>query len=170
MEVQSLSDQKSFRGVSDSAKLWVFMSSRELSSSQEQIISNELTEMLTHWKSHGAQVQGGFLILYKKFILVVGQLEHDGVSGCGIDSMVRSMKEISNRAGFTLSEHQNIFFKKDGNVIEVTKDAYRELVKNKEVGPETIVFNTAIQTVGELRNGKFELMSKDSWHGKRFSA
>jgi hypothetical protein len=43
------------------------------------------------------------------------------------------------------------------------------LVESGRVGPETIVFDNSIHTVGDLHQGKWEIPFSKSWHAEAFA-
>ena len=59
-----------FKDLSDSSRLWIYQCNRSFSELELQDISNQISEFLTSWTAHGADLQAGFEIKYKRFIVI----------------------------------------------------------------------------------------------------
>jgi hypothetical protein len=157
-----------FPDVPDSARLWVFPLARELAPDERALVRRNLDEFLRGWKSHGAAVHGSYEIVENRFVLIAGYTD-DGVSGCSTDSMVRVMKSLRDAHGIDGFDRSLVFFRDAKETARaVSRDEFQALVASGSVSRATVVFDPTVQTVGDLRAGRFETTFADSWHSRAF--
>ncbi len=157
-----------FPGYPDSARLWVFALARELAPGQHALVTERLDSFVGAWKSHGAPVHGAYHIVENRFVLIAGYVD-DGVSGCSTDSMVRVMTMLKKEHGIDGFDRSVVFFRDDAGAARVdARDEFQKLVESGVVGDETMVFDPTIQTVGDLRGGRFETAFARAWHATAF--
>ena len=157
-----------FPNYPDNARLWVFALARELSPSERALVGEQLDDFTRTWKSHGAPVHGAYEILENRFVLIAGYVD-DGVSGCSTDSMMRVMTSLKKEQGIDGFDRTVVFFRKDGQVRAATREEFQKLVDAGEVQDQTAVFDATIQTVGDLRAGRFETTFARAWHATAFT-
>jgi hypothetical protein len=157
-----------FSHFPDHARLWVFALARELTPDDEALVRERLDAFASDWKSHGVPVHGSYEIAENRFVLVAGYVD-DGVSGCSTDSMVRVLKELRRDHGIDGFDRMLVYFRDaGGSVRAVTRDEFQKLAASGVVGETTIVFDATIQTVGDLRAGRFETTFARAWHATAF--
>ena len=158
---------KFFPEFDDDSRLWVFLLSRSVSGDEQKSIRTGLEEFFKTWNAHGAPVEGAAEFLHGQFLLIVASKDTE-VSGCSIDSLFRAVKEICGEASLELLSQGNISFLEADALKVMTQDEFRAYAESGQVAEDTIVFNNAVQTVSEFREGKWQLPFKDSWHRERF--
>lgn len=157
-----------FSNCPDNARLWVFALARELTPDQRALVTSQLNGFIGAWKSHGAPVRGAYEIVENRFVLIVGTLD-DGVSGCSTDSMVRVMTTLRKEHQIDGFDRTIVFFRDPaGGVRAIKHDEFQKMVESGAVGDDTIVFDATIQTVGDLRSGRFETTFARAWHATAF--
>jgi hypothetical protein len=158
-----------FPNYPDNARLWVFALARELDSSEHALVTARLDEFTRGWKSHGEPVHGAYQIVDNRFVLIAGYVG-DGVSGCSTDSMMRVMTSLKQEHGIDGFDRTVVFFRDaSGAVRAASRDEFQQLVGAGEIGVETPVFDATIQTVGDLRAGRFETSFARAWHATAFT-
>lgn len=150
------------------ARIWIFALDKEPTNEQRALISSGLEAILSTWKAHGTPVRGYSEIAADRFIVVGADETETGASGCSIDSLHRSVRELVQRTGLNLSNHDAIFFRLDGKVAAASRPEFGELVRSGKIGPNTMVFDNSITTAGQLNGGRWELPFSASWHSKAF--
>jgi hypothetical protein len=82
---------------------------------------------------------------------------------------VRVIREVERRLEVTFTDHGSVWFRAAGGAIEcASREEFKQLVDEGAVGPDTVVFDTTIQTTGALRDGRWEVPARRSWHGRVF--
>lgn len=156
-----------FKQFENDSKLWVFLVDRPILEEEQESIRAALSEFFKSWNAHGAPVNGAAEFTHGQFLLITASKDTQ-VSGCSIDSLFRAVKEICEKGSFEFVAQGNISFLEDNALKTMTQDEFRAYVESGQVSEETTVFNNAVQTLEDLREGKWQLAFKDSWHAKRF--
>ena len=151
----------------ENAKVWVYAMPRPLTDEQRKLVMARLADFVTQWHSHGAPVHGAFDIIENQFVLIAGYVD-DGVSGCSTDSMVRVMKQLRDE-GLDGFDRSWVYYRDhEGKMHTVARSHFQDLVAKGQISPETPVFDTTIQFVGDLRRGAFETTFGQAWHATAF--
>lgn len=151
----------------DSARLWTFTASRTLAPDEQAQLMAAVEDFLGGWASHGRPVAGAAELREGRFLVVAGHL--DGISGCGIDSLVHGLEAAASALGFTWLDGLHVAFRApSGDVRVVPRPAFRALVRSGEVTAETPVFVTTLETLGALRAGGLEQPAGEAWHARAF--
>lgn len=93
-------------------------------------------------------------------------------SGCSIDSMVHHLRDFERLInGEIVSTSSKVFYRDREEKIQCLNRAeFKQLVEQGVVDENTTVFNNIIQTLGDLRQGRWEVPMKESWHMDAFGA
>ncbi len=154
---------------SDDCRIWIYGFRSDLSPSQSDIINKALNNFEENWMSHQSKVRGAHTIEYSRFLILTGECT-TGISGCAIDASVRALKEIRDHHQLDGLNCDLIYFRnpKDG-ISSVERVEFQRLIDAGKVDSSTVVFNTSIQILGELRSGMWETCLTNSWHGRAFN-
>ena len=165
-EVSKLKNE--FAQFSETSRLWIYGFQNPLGAPHRQQIAETLQAFLPSWASHGAPVEGAFAIAEDRFVLLAGQLG-DGISGCAIDSSVRCFTQLRDHYGLDGLDRSLVFYRDTASAIQaVSFFDFQHLVDDGTITSGTRVFDNTIDTVGQLRQGAFEMDFDASWHARRF--
>lgn len=160
--------QVPFTQLPDDARLWVYALDRELSDNEVERATQTLDAFVADWASHNEPVNGAYEIVDGRFIVMAGYCA-DGVSGCSTDSSVRVIKQIESDLGINAFDRTLVFFRNGGGaVVAVARGEFKNLVSTGHVTDDTVVFDTTVTSVADLRAGKFETTFGASWHARAF--
>ena len=157
-----------FSSFPDSAKVWIFSASCELSNLQEEQLISELQKFLVSWNAHGEALSADCKLLRGRFLIISAEEDAVKASGCSIDGLFRTVKSIGEQLDCHLSVSSEIYFLDGSKVIALTHDKFQQEVNQGRISESTIVFNNAVQTLGDIRSGSWQTAFKNSWHAKRF--
>ena len=158
-----------FHSLPDEAHLWIYGFQAPLTSGQQAQIDEVLSRFLGEWVSHGRPVNGAFACAHDRFVLLSG-FQDDGISGCSVDSSVNQFRFLRDRLGLDGLNRSLIYFRSSEEAIEAVPFAqFQNLVRGGQVSESTPVFDTTLQRLAELREGKFEMAFQDSWHSRSFA-
>lgn len=158
-------EMKKMSEMPDSARVWVYQASRFLSEKEMELVQQECSAFLAQWSSHGAQLDATFELIHSR-ILVIAADEHQAqASGCGIDKSVHFVKELGARIGVDFFNRTTVLYMEDGKVCDVPLHEFWGLRKALVINDDTVVFDTTIRTVGELRT-EFQKPFSRSWHAE----
>lgn len=158
-----------FQQLPGDARLWVFAAARPLDDAQQADLLVHVDDFLRRWAAHGAPVVGGRELRHGRFLLVGADERATGVSGCSIDSLFRTLGELEAATGVPLRDTSLVFWRDAaGEVQSAPRPAFREQVRGGQVDGETVVFDNTVRSVADLREGRWELPMRESWHGRAF--
>ena len=158
----------SFKKLHDNARLWVYAFDEAMSDQGKRLVHDRLVDFLNEWHSHRARVEGAFSIAHDRFVILAA-VSQDGISGCSIDGSVENFKYFRDQHGLdALSKHLVYYRDSDGRIKAIDRAAFQGEIDGGRCGPSTIVFDTTIQTLADLRAGRFEIPLQKSWHAKAF--
>jgi len=158
-----------FPALPDNARVWIYVSDRHLSASEQDRLLESLRPFLAQWTSHSRRVIGEALILDERFLVVAATLEEGDISGCGIDKSTHAVEEAGQALGITWMSGLTLLYRDQAGVVQaVSRPEFRDLVRRGVVDADTRVFDTSLTTLAELRNGNLEKPAGASWHSRTF--
>lgn len=158
-----------FSRLPDDARVWIFSASRPLAAREAERLLERVDRFVEGWLAHGRPVVGGREWRHGRFLLVAADERATGVSGCSIDSLFHTLQAVGAELGAELLDRSGVWFRgADGEIRVVSRPEFRALARAGEVGEDTVVFNHTVGTVGEMRNGRWEVPLRDSWHAQAF--
>lgn len=159
-----------FSKLPDSARVWVFAAERSFDDAETNLISAIMNNFMQEWTAHKRELTTAWEMRYQQFLFVAVDERMMGASGCSIDSLVRNLSELGKKLNTDLTgAHSKVFYRgRDTQIRCVERIEFRRLAQNGQVDEDTIVFNNTVQTLGEVRLGKWELPMKRSWHFEVF--
>ncbi|MEJ7758814.1 MAG: hypothetical protein WKF55_04405 [Gemmatimonadaceae bacterium] len=153
-----------FETLPDSSRVWVYGASADVDARGAEALLRHTDDYLGSWKAHGAPLTSGRDWSENRFLTIAVDQNREGASGCSIDGLFRTLKNIEPEIGAQLVTSGLIYFRSnDSNVHAVTRDEFSELSAAGRVNGDTEVFDTSVVTLGEWR-GRFKSRAADSWH------
>jgi hypothetical protein len=152
---------------SENSRVWIYQSDKQLSDENVSTLQQQLDNFTTGWTAHNNELKAKAEIRYNRFIILIVDESQAGASGCSIDKSVNYMKQIEQQFGINLFDRFNLAYRSGNEILSVPRHAFEELLVNKTIDTNTIVFNNMVQNIAEL-NTKWEVPFKDSWHIQLF--
>ncbi len=157
-----------FSALPDTARVWIYGFDNSLGDTDRRVVTERLAQFLARWQSHGARVDGACTILHDRFV-VLSSVGLDGLSGCSIDSSVENFKFFRDQCGLDALNRNLVHYRDAGGVIRALhRTDFAVEVACGRCGPRTHVFDLTIETLGDLRAGRFEVPFAEAWHAKVF--
>ncbi|BCS32854.1 hypothetical protein TBR22_A20780 [Luteitalea sp. TBR-22] len=157
-----------FASLPDSARLWVFAAARPLDSQERDALLTAADAFLDQWNAHKVPLACARELRHDQFLLVGVDEAASGVSGCSVDSLVRTMKGLGQQLGVDLLDHASVFYRDGEAVRRVSREAFADAVASGGVDLATTVFDNTVPTVGALRAGRWESPASETWHARAF--
>ncbi len=152
--------------LSDLASVWFYFTPDRLSQEQVSQFEFQSNEFLRSWNTHGKPNAGDVFLLERRLIIIVGENGVEGISGCSIDKSVAWIKSLSLEWGMDLMDRNWVMFEKSQGVIEFSRlNLFWALRKAHEVTDDSLIFDTSLQTLGQLRR-EFKKPFSQSWHAR----
>ncbi len=157
-----------FRRLPDDARVWISGFDRPLDPAEQETVRAGMARFSAGWASHQVPVESAFDVVHDRF-LVISACTPGSVSGCSIDSMMRNMRDLYAAVGVAPPAGNLIYFRdENGRIRSIDHMEFRDVAESGRLKPDTLVFDTMIQNLGQLRAGRFELPYGEAWHARVF--
>lgn len=157
------------RSLPDHARVWIYAADRTLGESEQIRLIELLDSFCANWRSHGRPVKSTATVIEGRFAVIAGEIPGGDISGCGIDASVHALDEAANELGLRWMPALSIHFRgSDGSISSVSRSEFRSMARSGDVTSRTRVFDLSLQSVGDLRAGRFEQPAESTWHGSVF--
>lgn len=157
-----------FTELPDTARLWIFAAEHALPPAARDRVLAAVDAFVAEWAAHGRPVVAGRDWRYDRFLCIGVDEAATQLSGCSIDGMVRMLKRLGGELGVELIDSPPVWYRREGEIVSATREEFEALARGGSVGPDTIVFDLTAPTVGELRAGRWEQPTRDTWHARAF--
>ena len=154
-----------FKTMPDDSKIWIYQSNRDFNESEIGIINDKTISFLDNWQAHGKDLECSYSIIDKRFIIIAVNESVNPIGGCSIDFSLQLIKDISNTIGIDLLNRLVVNYRLDNRLESLSLSDLKNKIKDGDFSPETIIFNTAINSKSELLNN-FEIDIRSSWLSK----
>lgn len=155
-----------FKDLPDNARVWIYQANRSFTETELEELKSRLDEFVTQWTVHGSDLQAGYVIKYKRFIVLGLDQQVNAASGCSIDASVHFIQQLEKDYNVDLLDKMNVSYKQGEFIAYKTLSDFRKMAKNRSVSPKTIVFNNLVNNKAEFLSD-WEVPAAESWH-KRF--
>ena len=148
-------------------KVWTYVIGKHLSPQQLAELQALGEEFVKSWTAHEQKLAAGFEI-YKERILIIRVNESvHNASGCSIDKLLRFIKEMEQRFHTEMLNRLLVTYQLNNTLEVVHATAVKELLEKQKLGPDTLVYNTAVASEDEL--SRWEQPLKETWLKKYLS-
>jgi len=154
-----------FKELPNESRIWIYQSNRPFTEEEVMQLNEEVAQFLKQWTAHGANLNAGFEIKYKRFIIIGLDQSQQGATGCSIDASVHFIQELEKKYEVDLLDKMNVSFKQGEFIAYKPLIDFKKIVKNRSVSPKTIVFNNLVNTKDEYLN-EWEIPLEESWHNR----
>lgn len=154
-----------FEVLPDNARIWIYQSDRSFSDAELSEVEQQLALFIDKWTAHGSELQAGFEIKYKRFIIIGLDQSHASASGCSIDSSVHFIQSLEQNYNVNLMDRMNVSFKQGEYITYKPLKDFKKMAKDKAVSKDTVVFNNLVTNKQEYLE-HWEVPAQDSWHAR----
>lgn len=154
-----------FNTLPEEARVWIYQANRSLSDDETSEIEAKLNIFIEAWTAHGKDLQAGFKIVYKRFIVLALDQDMNTATGCSIDASVHFIQQLEKEYGVDLMDKMNVSYKQGEYIAYKTLLDFKKMAKDKAVSKNTIVFNNLVNTIAEF-NENWEVPASESWHSR----
>lgn len=144
--------------LSNDAHIWIFGISPSLDAAKSETLLRRIDGFLNDWHAHNVPIRGARELREGSFLLIAAD-ENRERSGCSIDRMFGTLKELERELGVQILDSNRIFLRGDDGVRAVPRHQFRDAAT-----PDTHVFDVLAERLGDVRSGSWERRAADSWH------
>ena len=144
--------------LTNDAHIWIFGISPALDATQSATVLRRVDTFLDEWAAHGVPITGAREMREGSFLIIAAD-ENREKSGCSIDRMFGTLKELERELNVKILDANRVFLRDHGSVRAVARGEFRNAASL-----ETPVFDVTAEKLGEVRTGAWERRAADSWH------
>lgn len=144
--------------LSSDAHIWIFGISPALDEKGQQVLLRRVDAFLDDWAAHGIPIRGARELRDGSFLIIAADEQREK-SGCSIDRMFGTLRELERELGVSILDSTRVFLRDDGGIRAVGRGEFREAATG-----DTPVFDVTAERLGEVRSGTWEKRAADSWH------
>lgn len=154
-----------FNALPDESRIWIYQANRSFTDEEIAEIESKLEIFLSQWTAHGSDLNAGYLIKYKRFIIIGLNQNVNHATGCSIDASVHFVQQLEKDYGVDLMDKMNVSYKQGEFIAYKPLADFKKMAKQKAVSKNTIVFNNLVTNITEFKEN-WEVPAKDSWHDR----
>ncbi len=154
-----------FNTLPEESRVWIYQASRSFTPEELEAIQKELDVFITNWTAHGSDLQAGYLLKYKRFIIIGLNQNLNAATGCSIDASVHFIQQLEQTYKVDLMDKMNVSYKQGEFIAYKPLIDFKKMAKQKAVSKNTIVFNNLVTNVLEFKNN-WEVPASESWHSR----
>lgn len=154
-----------FKTLPETSRIWVYQADRSFTPEELEEIHREMDAFLKEWTAHGSQLQAGYEIPYKRFIVIGLDQSQASASGCSIDASVRFIQQLEKKYDVILLDKMNVSYKQGEYIAYKPLADFKKMAKQRAVSKNTVVFNNLVNNKAEYEE-HWEVPASESWHAR----
>ncbi|WP_142785953.1 ABC transporter ATPase [Changchengzhania lutea] len=154
-----------FNTLPEESRVWIYQANRSFTETELTEIKSKLDVFIDNWTAHGSNLESGYIIKYKRFIVIGLNQDLNNATGCSIDASVHFIQQLEKDYNVDLMDKMNVSYKQGDFVAYKTLTDFRKMAKDKAVSKKTIVFNNLVNNITEFKEN-WEVPASESWHSR----
>ena len=154
-----------FEQLPEESRVWIYQANRSFSEDELQELQPKIESFIEDWTAHGKDLQAGYKIVYKRFIVIALNQNLNTATGCSIDASVHFIQTLERDYNVDLMDKMNVSFKQGEFIAYKPLVDFKQMAKNRSVSKNTIVFNNLVSNIAEF-NENWEVPASESWHSR----
>ncbi len=154
-----------FNTLPEESRVWIYQANRSFTETELQELQEKLNAFIANWTAHGSDLQAGYVIKYKRFIIIALNQNVNKASGCSIDASVSFIQQLEKDYKVDLLDKMNVSYKQGEFVAYKSLTDFKTMAKQRAISKNTIVFNNLVTNIAEF-NENWEVPASESWHGR----
>ncbi|MBI5154759.1 hypothetical protein HZA57_05935 [Candidatus Poribacteria bacterium] len=156
-----------FGALDDSARVRVVPLGTALSGERTAPLLGVLRELLQQWHTSGLIDAGAAAVIAEgRFLLIAYEPSHGDVSGCTKDSLTHVLLNFEAQLGVPLVNTPRVMIELDGEFQLMSPREFKSLRVAGRVSGSTRVYDHLVQTLGDVRAGRFQTTCDSSWYAR----
>lgn len=155
----------SFNLLPPNAKVWIYQSDSNLSSTDVELIEKEVKFFLNNWSSHNKEIESSYEIRYNRFLIIGLNENINSASGCSIDKSVNFIKNLQSILKVNFLNRLNVAYKIGNEINSISLIEFQNMIRENKLSKDSIVYNNMIDTK-KLYLNSWETTIENSWHKK----
>ena len=154
-----------FNTLPEESRVWIYQANRSFSDQELMEIKEKLDIFIDNWTAHGSDLQSGYTIKYKRFIVIALNQNLNSATGCSIDASVHFIQQLEKDYQVDLMDKMNVSYKQGEYVAYKSLLDFKKMAKDRAISKNTIVFNNLVTNIAEFKEN-WEVPANESWHSR----
>ena len=154
-----------FNTLPEESRVWIYQANRSFTDNELSEIRLRLDAFLEQWTAHGSDLQAGYSIKYKRFIVIALNQNLNIATGCSIDASVHFIQQLEQDYNVDLMDKMNVSYKQGEYVAYKSLIDFKKMAKDRAISKNTIVFNNLVTNIAEFKEN-WEVPASESWHSR----
>lgn len=154
-----------FNTLPEESRVWIYQANRSFSEDELTQLEGQLNAFIEAWTAHGKDLQAGYKIVYKRFIVIALNQNLNNATGCSIDASVHFIQQLEKQYNVDLMDKMNVSYKQGEFIAHKSLIDFKKMAQQKAVSKNTIVFNNLVTNIAEF-NENWEVPASESWHSR----
>lgn len=154
-----------FDTLPEESRVWIYQANRSFSDEEIEQLKIQLNEFIESWTAHGKDLQSGYKIVYKRFIVIALNQNLNIATGCSIDASVHFIQQLEKQYNVDLMDKMNVSYKQGEFIAYKPLIDFKKMAQQKAVSKNTIVFNNLVNNIAEFKDN-WEVPASESWHSR----
>lgn len=154
-----------FNTLPETSRVWIYQANRSFTENEIEDIKSKLNVFIENWTAHGSDLQSGYEIKYKRFIVIALNQNLNMATGCSIDASVHFIQQLEKDYNVDLMDKMNVSYKQGEFIAYKTLVDFKKMAKQRAVSKNTIVFNNLVANKAEYLEN-WEVPASESWHSR----
>ena len=157
-----------FKTLPETSRVWIYQANRSFTDSELDEISTKLDVFIESWTAHGSDLQSGYELKYKRFIVIALNQNLNMATGCSIDASVHFIQQLEKDYQVDLMDKMNVSYKQGAFIAYKSLIDFKKMAKQRAISKNTIVFNNLVANKAEYLEN-WEVPACESWHSRFIS-
>lgn len=157
-----------FKTLPETSRVWIYQANRSFTDSELDEVSTKLKVFIESWTAHGSDLQSGYEIRYKRFIVIALNQNLNIATGCSIDASVHFIQQLEKDYQVDLMDKMNVSYKQGAFIAYKSLKDFKKMAKQRAISKNTIVFNNLVANKAEYLEN-WEVPVSESWHSRFIS-
>jgi hypothetical protein len=154
-----------FNTLPETSRVWIYQANRSFAENEIEEIKSKLDVFIENWTAHGSDLQSGYEIKYKRFIVIALNQNLNAATGCSIDASVHFIQQLEKEYNVDLMDKMNVSYKQGEFIAYKPLNEFKQMAKQRAVSKNTIVFNNLVANKAEFLDN-WEVPASESWHSR----
>ena len=154
-----------FNTLPETSRVWIYQANRSFTETEIEEIKLKLDTFIENWTAHGSDLQSGYEVKYKRFIVIALNQNLNAATGCSIDASVHFIQQLEKEYNVDLMDKMNVSYKQGEFIAYKPLNEFKQMAKQRAVSKNTLVFNNLVANKAEYIEN-WEVPASESWHSR----
>lgn len=156
-----------FNTLPEESRVWIYQANRSFTEDEISEIQSKLDAFIESWTAHGSDLNAGYKIEYKRFIIIGLNQNLNKATGCSIDASVHFIQQLEQDYNVDLMDKMNVSYKQGDFIAYKSLLDFKKMAKDRAISKNTVVFNNLVTNIADFKEN-WEVPASDSWHNRFF--